>query len=229
MGPCVTCAARTAVTDRATRTCAHARLSPCPTAPALSPTVLIHLHRCQASTAGKLGPQGRMGRIAGVRGWGRMAHGSLRARCLTGAAGPRPAGPRPSPRGPCPLDPAGQDFRPPESRPFNVPASPEQGAADVRPAASKGQICPAAGRHEVRWCPVVRNAGDRDRVAQSLCASATREHDRGHSDGGGAPPAGGRGQEGQEVRHHLSYNIRNNRWHWLIKSAWMNVYGSPHG
>ncbi len=43
------------------------RLSPCPTAPALSPTDLIHLHRCQASTAGKLGPQGRMGRIAGVR------------------------------------------------------------------------------------------------------------------------------------------------------------------
>jgi hypothetical protein len=64
---CVTCAARTVVTNRATRTCAL-RLSPCPTAPALSPTVLIHLHSCQASTAGKLGPQGRMGRIAGVRG-----------------------------------------------------------------------------------------------------------------------------------------------------------------
>jgi hypothetical protein len=60
---CVTCAARTAVTDRATRTCAQ-RLPPCPTAPALSLTVLIHLHRCQASTAGKLGPQGRMGRMA---------------------------------------------------------------------------------------------------------------------------------------------------------------------
>ena len=43
---CVTCAARTAVTDRLTRTCAL-RLSHCPTAPALSPTVLIHLHRCQ--------------------------------------------------------------------------------------------------------------------------------------------------------------------------------------
>jgi hypothetical protein len=48
-------------------------------------------------------------------------------------------------------EPAGQDFRPPENRPAaNVPASPEQGAADVRPAVSKGQICPAAGRHEFR-------------------------------------------------------------------------------
>ncbi len=45
-------------------------------------------------------------------------------------------------------------FRPPDKRPANfffVPASPEQGARDVRPAASKGQICPAAGRHEVPW------------------------------------------------------------------------------
>ncbi len=45
-------------------------------------------------------------------------------------------------------------FRPPDKRLANfffVPASPDQGARYVRPAASKGQICPAAGRHEVPW------------------------------------------------------------------------------
>ncbi len=48
------------------------------------------------------------------------------------------------------------DFRPPDKRPskfFFVPASPEQGARDVRSAASKGQICPVTGRCEVPCHP----------------------------------------------------------------------------
>jgi hypothetical protein len=58
-----------------TRTCAR-RLSFSPTASALSPTVLIHLHRCQGPLPlASLAHRG-MGRIAGVKGWGRMAHGS---------------------------------------------------------------------------------------------------------------------------------------------------------
>ncbi len=46
------------------------------------------------------------------------------------------------------------EFRPPDKRPsifFSVPASPEQGARDVRSAASKGQICPVTGLCEVPW------------------------------------------------------------------------------
>jgi hypothetical protein len=161
--------------DRVTRT-RVLRLSPCPTAPALTPTVLIHLHRCQGPL-----PLASLGHGTHSRGqgWGRMARGgtghdpwSLARAPLARAplARDRPAGPRP-PRWPATCwpprralatrqtraarpsrraEPAGQDFRPPENRPANVPASPEQGAADVRPAASKGQICPAAGRHELR-------------------------------------------------------------------------------
>jgi hypothetical protein len=46
------------------------------------------------------------------------------------------------------------EFRPPDKWPYNfffVPASPEQGARDVRSAASKGQICPVTGLCEVPW------------------------------------------------------------------------------
>jgi hypothetical protein len=66
-------------------------------------------------------------------------------------AAPSPRGPRAA-RGPRPLDPAGQDFdgRRKSSRPAACTFRLRR-TRDARPAASTWQICPAAGRHEVRW------------------------------------------------------------------------------
>jgi hypothetical protein len=102
-----------------------------------------------------LGPQGRMGRIAG-ESWGRMTHVGAREALVLGprSAGMCPMvrathwsapciGPRPWPRGPraarsSSAGPAGKHFRPSDNQPIN-------GFAGTRRPGGKGQMCPADG------------------------------------------------------------------------------------